>query len=199
MFTGKLAHLEQNLKKLPGIGSKSAQRLAMYILSMEKKSAIELGNSIIDAVESYRECEICNMFTEESPCEFCTDTKRNDSLICIVESSKDVFLIDSTHEYQGRFFVLNHLLSPLDGIGPKEIHFPTLKKLLLGNSIQEVILALNPSIEGESTMHFLATQLRDIVPKITRLATGLPFGSDMEYTSTPTLLNAFKRRFQVKD
>lgn len=199
MFTGRLANLEQNLKKLPGIGSKSAQRLAMFIISMDKQSAKEIGLSIMEAIEHYQNCKICNMLSETQVCDFCAAPKRDDSQLCIVESSQDVYLIDSTNEYHGRFFVLNNLLSPLDGIGPKEIQFFSLKKLIEEKQIQEIILALNPSIEGESTMHFLATHLRDLVPGITRLATGLPFGGDIEYTSKPTLLNAFKRRYQVKD
>ena len=199
MFTGKLATLEQNLKKLPGIGSKSAQRLAIHILLMNKQDSACLAESILDAIEHYIHCETCNMLTEITPCEFCSDAMRNDSQLCIVESTQDVFLIDSTNEYQGKYFVLNHLLSPLDGIGPDEIHFSKLLDRIQNSSIDELILALNPSTEGESTMHFIATNVASHVNKITRLSTGLPFGGNIEYTSKLTLQNALQRRFQVKD
>ncbi|MCK4694340.1 MAG: recombination protein RecR [Candidatus Cloacimonetes bacterium] len=199
MFKGLLSELEQNLKKLPGIGSKSAQRLAMYIISMEKEKALELAKSIQEAVENCKNCSICNMLTETDPCDFCSETSRQQNLLCIVENTQDVYLIENTHEFKGRYFILNNLLSPLDGIGPDEINFPSLLKLIKSDKIDEIILALNPSAEGESTINYLGTQLTKFVSKITRLSTGLPFGGDIEYTSSLTLGNALKRRYSVKD
>ena len=199
MFSGLLAELVQNLKKLPGIGSKSAQRLAMFLISMEKVKALELSESIRKTVESYTNCSICNMLTETDPCLFCADANRNDNVLCVVENTQDIYLIENTHEYRGKYFVLGNLLSPLDGIGPKDINFPRLLKLVETNKISELILALNPSAEGESTISFLASKFEGHQLKITRLSTGLPFGGDIEYTSSLTLGNALKRRYSVKD
>ena len=199
MFSGLLAELVQNLKKLPGIGSKSAQRLAMHLISMEKAKALELSESIRKTVESYTNCSICNMLTETDPCLFCADVNRKDNVLCIVENTQDIYLIENTHEYHGKYFVLGNLLSPLDGIGPKDINFPKLLKLVETNEISELILALNPSAEGESTISFLASKFEGHQLKITRLSTGLPFGGDIEYTSSLTLGNALKRRYSVKD
>ena len=199
MFSGLLAELVQNLKKLPGIGSKSAQRLAMYLISMDKAKALELSESIRKTVESYTNCSICNMLTETDPCLFCADTNRNDNVLCVVENTQDIYLIENTHEYRGKYFVLGNLLSPLDGIGPNDINFPKLLKLVETNKISELILALNPSAEGESTISFLASKFEGHQLKITRLSTGLPFGGDIEYTSSLTLGNALKRRYSVKD
>jgi recombination protein RecR len=199
VFSGLLAELVQNLKKLPGIGSKSAQRLAMYLISMEKVKALELSESIRKTVESYTNCSICNMLTETNPCLFCADANRNDNVLCVVENTQDIYLIENTHEYRGKYFVLGNLLSPLDGIGPNDINFPKLLKLVETNKISELILALNPSAEGESTISFLASKFEGHHLKITRLSTGLPFGGDIEYTSSLTLGNALKRRYSVKD
>ena len=199
MFSGLLADLVQNLKKLPGIGSKSAQRLAMFIISVEKEKALELSESIRKTVESYTNCSICNMLTEIDPCHFCSDYTRNQNFLCIVENTQDIYLIEDTNEYKGKYFVLNNLLSPLDGIGPDEINFPKLLALLKSDGIDEIILALNPSAEGESTISFLASQFEELKVKVTRLSTGLPFGGDIEYTSSLTLGNALKRRYSVKD
>jgi recombination protein RecR len=199
MFTGLLAELEKNLKKLPGIGTKSAQRLAMHLIGMEKNSALELSESISLAVENYQNCSRCNMLSEDEVCSFCADTNRNDTHLCVVENTQDVYLIDNTHEFHGRYFVMGNLLSPLDGIGPQEINFPNLLKLIKNNGIEELILALNPSAEGESTISYIAHQLEDLPVRITRLSTGLPFGGDIEYTNSLTLGNALKRRYSVTD
>ena len=199
MFSGLLAELEQSLKKLPGIGRKSAQRLAMHLISMEKQEALELAGSIRNAVENYSNCSICNMLTETDPCRFCSDRSRHQNLLCIVENTQDVYLVEDTNEYKGRYFVLNNLLSPIDGIGPEEINFPKLLELLKSDNIDEVVLALNPSAEGGTTINYLDLQISEYISKVTRLSTGLPFGGDIEYTSSLTLGNAFKRRYSVKE
>lgn len=199
MFKGLLADLVHNLKKLPGIGNKSAQRLAMYIISIKKEKALQIADSIKTAVENYSNCSICNMLTENDPCDFCSDKSRSNKLLCIVENTQDIYLIEEIQEYKGKYYVLGNLLSPLDGIGPEQINFPKLVNFIRSEDIEEIILALNPSAEGESTMNFLGSQLSKYVNKITRLSTGLPFGGDIEYTSSLTLRNAFKRRYSVKD
>ncbi|MFC1887439.1 recombination mediator RecR [Candidatus Cloacimonadota bacterium] len=199
MLKGLLGDLVENLKRLPGVGTKSAERIAMYLISDNKKVALQLSESIKLCIENYKNCTICNMLTDEDPCRFCTSSSRNDKVLCIVENTQDVYLIEDTHEFKGKFFVLGKLLSPLDGIGPDQIKFPQLKALIDTGDIEEVILALNPSAEGESTMNFLGTQLGKQVSKITRLSTGLPFGGDIEYTSSLTLSNALKRRYSIND
>jgi recombination protein RecR len=199
MFQGLLAELEKNLKRLPGIGSKSAQRLAMFIINDEKANALKLADSIKEAVENYTHCSVCNMLCETDPCDFCSNSSRDKQILCVVENTQDIYLIENTHEYNGTYFVLNDLLSPLDGIGPEQINFAGLKKLIETQNVREVILALSPSTEGETTMNFLAEELASQTDKITRLSTGLPFGGDIEYTSSLTLINAFKRRYNVKE
>lgn len=199
MFNGFLEELVNHFKKLPGIGSKTAQRLAIHLISKEKKVALDLAESIKNTVQSYKNCSICNMLSETDPCRFCSDETRNKRIICVVENTQDAYLIEDLHEFKGSYFVLNELLSPLDGIGPDEINFPKLLKTVNSGKIGEIILALNPSAEGESTINFLASQFEDKNIKITRLSTGLPFGGDIEYTSSLTLSNAFKRRYSVTD
>ena len=199
MFNGFLEDLVNNLKKLPGIGSKTAQRLAIHLISKEKADAVSLADSIKVAVQSYDNCSVCNMLSETEPCKFCSDETRLSNVICVVENTQDAYLIEDLHEFKGKYFVLNELLSPLDGIGPDEINFPKLEKMIISGMINEIILALNPSAEGESTINFLASQFEGKNVKITRLSTGLPFGGDIEYTSSLTLSNAFKRRYSVTE
>jgi recombination protein RecR len=197
MFSGLLDELIQNLKKLPGIGNKSAQRLAMHLISMDKDKAFQLAESIQNAVENYTNCSVCNMLSENDPCELCANDSRQKNYLCVVENTQDIYLIENTHEYHGRYFVLGNLLSPLDGIGPDEINFPHLMNLIQKDGIDELILALNPSAEGESTINFIASHVEESKINITRLSTGLPFGGDIEYTSSITLGNALKRRYSV--
>jgi len=199
MFNGFLEDLVNNLKKLPGIGSKTAQRLAIHLISKEKADAVNLADSIKIAVQSYDNCSVCNMLSETEPCKFCSDETRLSNVICVVENTQDAYLIEDLHEFKGKYFVLNELLSPLDGIGPDEINYPKLEKMIISGMINEIILALNPSAEGESTINFLASQFEGKNVKITRLSTGLPFGGDIEYTSSLTLSNAFKRRYSVTE
>ncbi|HPR17329.1 MAG TPA: recombination mediator RecR [Candidatus Cloacimonadota bacterium] len=199
MFDGLLEILAKNLKKLPGIGNKTAHRLAIYLVSCEKNKALELADAIRNAVENFTNCSVCNMLTEHDPCRFCHDETRQKNLLCVVEQTADIHLIENTHEYHGRYFVLGNLLSPLDGIGPEEIHFSQLLRLIDSDGIDEIILALNPSAEGESTIGYIASQLENRKVSLTRLSTGLPFGGDLEYTSPVTLSNALKRRYSVTD
>jgi recombination protein RecR len=196
-FQGLLQELVQNLRQLPGIGEKTAQRLAMFLVSQDKDKSRSLAMSILDAVEHYKHCSICNMLAETDPCPFDANPERDTRRLCVVENTPDVYLIDNTHEFNGSFFVLGHLLSPLEGIGPEEINFPQLAAKIALEKPEEIILALNPSPEGETTMSFIASQLQDSNIRITRLSTGLPFGGDIEYTSSITLSHAFKRRMPI--
>jgi recombination protein RecR len=197
MFNGLLKDLAQNLKQFPGVGEKTAQRLAMFLISQDKDRSRNLAQSILDAVDKYNNCTQCNMLAETDPCSFCSDTERDTKRICVVENTADVFLIQNTHEFRGIYFVLGHLLSPLDGIGPTEINFEKLADRIKQIKPEEIILALNPSPEGETTINYIASQLQPMNIAITRLSTGLPFGGDIEYTSSMTLSHAFKRRMPI--
>ncbi len=197
MLESILKSLVDNLKKLPGIGSRTAQRMALQLVSGSRENALELAGSIREAVESITTCSRCNMLTQSDPCAYCTDPSREDARLCIVETAADVLAIERLHEFRGRYFVLGKLLSPIEGIGPDEIHIPGLMRYLEQMQPDEVILALNPSTEGEATMEYIATILKSRDIGITRLSTGIPFGGDLEYTSPVTLSNAFKRRFRM--
>lgn len=190
--------LKDALKTLPGIGEKSAQRLALYLLSQEKTNSIQLGEAILHAVDLIDNCHVCNMLTDTNPCKFCSDPNRNDKQLCIVEDTADVFMLESTGEISGKYFVLSNLLSPIDGIGPDDIHIKELLSRIHDYEVQEVIIALSPSVEGETTISYIADKLADWTGKISRLSTGIPFGGDLEYSNKITIANALKHRFNVK-
>lgn len=197
IFEGNLEKLKNGLKKLPGIGGKTAERLAFFLISSKKETALNLAKLISNSVNSIKRCETCNILFEESPCNFCKNESRLKNVICVVEKTQDVYLIENTSEYKGKYFVLGNLISPPDGIGPQQIHFTKLEKLVRENDIKELILALNPSSEGETTMSFISSKLKSKNLKITRLATGLPIGGDIEYTSSMTLASALKNRNEI--
>jgi len=190
--------LKDALKTLPGIGEKSAQRLALHILSQDKTYATQIGEAILEAVEKVNNCHICNMLTDENPCRFCSDIKRNDKHLCIVEHTADVFMLESTGEFYGKYFVLSNLLSPIDGIGPADIHIDELLSRIFDYDVEEVIIALSPSVEGETTISYIANRLRDWSGKVSRLSTGIPFGGDLEYSNKITIANALKHRFKMR-
>ncbi|MCK4339023.1 MAG: recombination protein RecR [Candidatus Cloacimonetes bacterium] len=197
MFEGSLEKLKNGLKQLPGIGEKTAERLAFYLISGDKQSALNLADLITDSINSIKRCENCNMLSEESLCPICKNETRLKNVLCVVERTQDIYLIEKTSEYNGRYFVLGNLISPIDGIGPNQISFPKLEKLLIKENITELILALNPSSNGETTMSFITSKLKRKNLKITRLATGLPIGGDIEYTTSKTLASAIKNRNEV--
>lgn len=193
-------HLEKlidSLSRFPGIGKKTAGRLAWHIVSSDKNFARQLAENISTAVEAFRPCSLCNMLSESDPCPICASRDREHDSICVVENSADVQIIENINEYRGLYFVLGHLLSPIDGIGPDEINTPLLLKRIEEIGPSEIILALIPSAEGEATMHYIWEILKDRKLKITRLSTGLPFGGDLEYSSSSTLRSAWQRRYGI--
>ena len=192
-----LVELQKNLQTLPGIGEKTAQRLAMFIVNQPKERAERLALSIVNALQKCKPCSNCFLLSDTDPCAICNDDSRDSLVLCVVESSKDVYLIENTKEFKGKYFVLGQLLSPIDGIGPRQIRISELNNYLEENTFQEIILALTPSTEGETTIQFLADHIVHKDIKITRLSTGIPYGGDMEYSGSTTLLNAFRRRFPV--
>jgi recombination protein RecR len=197
LISPKLEHLIKSLNRLPGVGRKTAQRLAWFLVSQDKSFARDLAETIKTTAESFTACSLCNMLSESDPCFFCSSPERLDSLLCIVENSADIQIIENMNEYKGRYFVLGHLLSPIDGYGPEEINSDKMLAAIDRIKPEEVILALKPSPEGEATIHYLFEILKDTDIKITRLSTGIPFGGDLEYSSMLTLSNAWKRRYPV--
>jgi recombination protein RecR len=196
-FNKTLDDLKDTLKQLPGVGDKTAQRYALYLLTQEKEQSLKFSDVIKEAVEVHTYCSICNLLSDSDPCPICSQKDRDQSYLCVVETSYDVYLVENTGEYKGYYFVLGHLLSPIDGIGIEEIHLAQLLEYVTEKPVKEVILALNPSTEGETTINLLAEEISSLKVNVTRLSTGLPFGSNIEYSSQLTLSNAIKRRYSI--
>ena len=191
-----LKNLINELAKMPGIGRKSAQRLAYYILSLEDSQARALSDAIIQLKEKVHLCPKCFNITDNEICNICTSPKRDTSMICVVQSPKDVMAIEKTREYKGLYHVLHGVISPMDGIGPDDIK---LKELLerLGDNITEIIIATNPTIEGEATALYISRLIKPLGIKVTRIAKGMPIGSDLEFADEYTLLSAIEGRVEM--
>ncbi len=189
--------LIEQLGQLPGIGRKSAYRLAMYILKMPPDEVAELAESLISVKQRIKYCSVCSNFTEIDPCAICSNSKRDDNRICVVEEPGDVFALERTNEFRGRYHVLGGTLSPLNGIGPEDLK---IKELLtrVAPGIEEVILALNPNVEGEATIIYLTRLLKPLGVRVSRIARGLPVGSDLEYADEATLVRALEGRVEVQ-
>lgn len=187
-------HLINELGRLPGIGPKSAARLTFYLLRTGDEQALELAHALQDLVERTQFCSICFNITEKDPCEFCTDLNRDDALLCVVEEPLDVLAIERSRVYNGRYHVLHGAISPVEGVGPEDLHIEELVARVAQGNFQEIIVATNPTLEGESTALYLQRRLGDSVPKLTRLARGLPVGGDLEYTDEVTLGRALEGR-----
>ena len=196
-YAKPLANLIRELSKLPGIGGKSAQRLAFHILSMDDREAEVLANSITRAKSSMRYCSVCGNLTESDPCEICSDEKRDRTVICVVEQARDVAAMERMKEYNGLYHVLNGAISPMDGIGPEDINLTQLIIRLQQDDIREVILATNPTIEGEATAMYAARLIKPSGIKVTRIAHGIPVGGDLEYTDEVTLSKAMEGRREL--
>ena len=178
--------------KFPGIGKKTAQRLAFHILSSKKEETSRFTSSVVDVKTLVRACRICGGISDEDLCEICKNKKRDPSIICVVERSKDIFAIEQTKSFMGVYHVLGGLISPLDGIGPEKLNIQTLKTRL--ESVLEIVLATSASLEGDATALYLQKLFQDKKVKITRLARGLPVGGELEYTDEATLLRALEGR-----
>jgi recombination protein RecR len=191
-----LQRLIEEFTRLPGIGRKSAQRLALYIMKRPANEVREMAAALIDIKEKMKYCSVCWNFTEIDPCAICTSPRRDTGTICVVEEPNDVLALERTSEYRGSYHVLGGALSPLEGIGPEEIR---VRELLarVGGEIEEVILALSGTIEGEATTIYLTKLLRPLGVKITRLARGIPVGGDLEFTDEATLARALEGRVAV--
>lgn len=196
-YDGAIGRLIDEFSKLPGIGPKGAQRIAFYILSASEQEAQSLIDAINDMKSSVRFCDICGNVCEQSPCAVCADPRRDHSKICVVEEPKDIMSIERTHEYDGVYHVLGGAINPMANVGPGDLSITQLLERLKNPQIKEVILALDPNIEGEATVTYLARLLDSLGIKITRLASGLPVGGDLEYADEITLGRAFSGRQAV--
>jgi len=191
-----LNQLIEEFSQLPGIGRKSAQRLALYILKLPKDEVMKIAQALVNVKERMRYCSTCWNFTETDPCGICSNPKRETNTICVVEEPSDVLALERTHEYKGLYHVIGGSLSPLEGIGPDDLK---VKELLvrITQGIEEIILALNPNIEGEATTIYLSRLLKPLGVKVTRLARGIPIGGDLEFADEATLTRALKGRVAV--
>tara|TARA_Y100001949_G_C15947962_1_gene313339 strand:- start:2 stop:595 length:594 start_codon:yes stop_codon:yes gene_type:complete len=190
-----LNRLIDGLSDFPGIGKKTAERMAFYLLKSNDGWAQNLAKAIMDVIEQIHECPICHNISDTSPCSICSDTKRDPSLLCVVEDTTDLVVFEKTNHFRGKYHVLGGVLSPLDGIGPEDLHFDTLLERINGE--EEVIIATNPNAEGETTALYLAKLLKEHNIKVTRLASGIPVGGDLEYTDEATLVSALEGRREI--
>ena len=191
---GSLEELTQALRCLPGVGPKAAQRMALHMLQHDREGAQRLSRALESATQTIRHCERCNTFTEGELCSLCRSTKRDPALLCVVETPADQIMLEQTMTYRGLYFVLMGRLSPLDGIGPKEIHFDRLVKRASDGIVKEVVLATNFTNEGEATAHYLGQTLKARGLAVTRLARGVPVGGELEYVDAGTIARAMLDR-----
>lgn len=189
-----LQNLVQALRHLPGIGPKSAQRIAYHLLQHDRDGALELSKALSDAASRVRHCVRCNTFTEDDICDMCRDTERDASLLCVTETPADQMMIEQTLTFRGYYFVLMGSLSPLDGIGPKEIRFDKLIERATDGVVKEVILATSFNNEGEATAHYIGEMLKARGLRVSRLARGVPVGAELEYVDVGTIARAFLDR-----
>ncbi len=194
-FPESVKYLINEFSRLPGIGNKTAQRLTFFILNSKKDMVLQLSEALKKIKFKIKNCTQCHGITEYDPCNICNDGKRDDNLLCVVESPYDVFVFEKTNTYKGKYHILGGALSPLDGIGPDDLNVKSLMKRL--RSGMEIILATNPSVEGETTALFLAKILIEKKVKVSRLARGIPVGGDLEYVDEATLIRAMEGRTSV--
>lgn len=198
MYEGAIQDLIDALGRLPGIGPKSAQRIAFHILQSEPETAASLVDAIRTVKERVRFCTECGNVSEEEQCRICRDPRRDNTAICVVEESKDVIAIERTREFRGKYHVLGGAISPIDGIGPDQLRIRELMVRLADSAVTEIILATDPNLEGEATATYLARMLKPLGLQVSRLASGLPVGGDLEYADEVTLGRAFEGRRRVE-
>ena len=196
-YGGPITKLIEELSRLPGIGGKSAQRLAFYIIHQPKEKAEALAASIIDARENVRYCDICCNLTDQNPCRICQNTKRNPKEIMVVEDPRDMAAYERTQEYHGLYHVLHGAISPMHGVGPNDLTIAALLKRLQSQPVEEVIVATNPNVEGEATALYISKLVKPTGVKVTRIAHGVPVGGDLEYVDEVTLFRALEGRREI--
>lgn len=193
-YAPPVTRLIDELKRLPGIGQKTAQRLAFFLLRSDRDQALALSDAIREAKERIRQCSVCNNITDTDPCFFCTSPSRNKSLICVVEEATNIQAVEKTRQFSGMYHVLGGALSPLQGIGPNQLHIKSLIERLKSGAVEEIIIATNPTAEGEATAVYLSKLIKPLGARVTRIAMGIPVGSDLEYADEVTMLKAMEGR-----
>lgn len=192
-----LDRLAENFEKIPGIGRKSAQRMAFYVLGLSEEQARDFADSILEAKARIHCCSVCQNLTDSETCPICSDPARDHSVICVVEDAQDVMAFERTREYRGVYHVLQGVISPLDGIGPDQLRVRELLARLGDDSVKEVIMATNPTVDGEATASYLSRQIKPLGLKVTRLAYGIPVGGTLEYADDVTLSRALEGRNEI--
>jgi recombination protein RecR len=196
-YAEPIEKLIDEFRKLPGIGSKSAQRLAYNILRRSREDAERLSRAILEVKEKIRYCSRCNNFADQDPCNYCNNTARSNETICVVEEPNDILAVEKTREYHGQYHVLHGVLSPMNGVGPEDLKLANLLERLREGNVREIILATNPNVEGEATAIYLAKLLKPIGIKVSRIALGLPVGSDLEFADEVTMSKALEHRHEL--
>lgn len=198
IFTAEsIEQLAEQFAQLPGIGRKTAHRLALYVVKMKREEVVTLARALVNVKDKVRYCSVCSNITELDPCPICSNSKRDRSVICVVEEPTDVLALERTNEFRGLYHVLGGALSPLDGIGPEELRIKELLHRINDSKVDEVILALNPDVEGEATTLYISKLLKPLGMTITRIARGLPVGTDIEFADEATLSRALEGRIAV--
>ena len=197
IYTPALQKLIDELGKLPGVGPKSAQRIAFHLIKIPEQEALSLADAIQQAKQKVRFCETCFNMSDEVICEICSDSQRDSSLVCVVEEPRDIVALERTREYKGLYHVLQGAINPIDGIGPEQLKIRELLERLKGNTVVEVILCTNPNIEGEATAMYLAKLIESLGIQVSRIASGLPVGGDLEYADELTLGRALEGRRNI--
>ena len=192
-----MARLIEALRRLPGIGPKSAQRIAFHLLKADAEETERLATALRDLQENIRLCETCNNFTDISPCLYCADAARDSRLVCVVEEPANIVPIEKTNRYRGRYHVLHGALSPLQGIGPDQLRIGNLLERIKGGGVEEVIVATNPNVEGEATALYLSRLLKPLGVRVSRIAMGIPVGGELEYTDSATVAKAMEGRKEL--
>jgi recombination protein RecR len=193
-FAEPIAKLIDELKRLPGIGQKTAQRLAFHLLRVPREQALALSEAIRQAKLAIRECSVCNNITDSDPCLYCAGPTRDRKIICVVEQPHNILAVEKTRQYSGLYHVLGGALSPLEGIGPDHLKLKSLIERLKGGTVEEIIVATNPTAEGEATAVYVSKLLKPLGVRVTRIGVGIPVGSDLEYADEITMLKAMEGR-----
>lgn len=197
VYTGSITRLIEEFSKLPGVGKKTAQRLAFHVVNMNVNDVEALSKAIIDAKREIKYCSICCNITDTDPCSMCSNKSRDTNVICVVEDPRDVAAMERTREFKGQYHVLNGVISPMDGIGPEMLKIKELIQRLSNQDVKEIIMATNPTIEGEATAMYIARLVKPMGIKVTRIAHGLPVGGDLEYADEVTISKALEGRREI--
>ena len=197
MYPQSLKDLIESFKLLPGIGEKTAERLAFFLVNQEQEKTDFFANSIVNAKNNIRYCNICNSITDKEVCDICTDSLRDNKVLCVVEDPKSIFLFEKVRSFHGKYHVLDGLISPLDGVDPDDIGIEKLIKRIKEEEYEEIIIAVKPSIEGETTALYIKKILEGMNIKVTRIASGIPIGTDIEYIDSMTLERALQDRKEI--